>query len=85
MIGELMPGRHESPIDLVYDVREVRIQAVHVDGEDPSISAVDVFYVTDSGQWSHVSGWTVGPFDDNNVTIPQLRRTLHEVIDRLID
>lgn len=80
-----MPGRRETPLDLVYDVREVRIQATHVDGEDPSIVAVDVFYVTDSGQWSHASGWTVGPFDDDNVSVSQLRKTLHDVMDRLID
>jgi hypothetical protein len=52
--------------DLTYDVREIRIQAIHVEGTDPSLSGVQIFVVREDGQWGVLATYDVGPFDSPN-------------------
>jgi hypothetical protein len=65
--------------DPVYDVREVRIQAIHVEGCDPSLAGVSVYFVQPDGQWSLFATWDLGPFD-----APSERATVEDRVVRLI-
>jgi hypothetical protein len=54
--------------DLVYDTREIRVQAIHVEGCDPSLAGVSVYLVNPDGQWHLFATWDVGPFEPQSST-----------------
>lgn len=76
--------RHRNQPDLLQDVREIRIQAIHMVGEDPSLAGVQVFWVDDAGQWSILETHDVGPFDGPDRT-KKVKQQLRKLIDQLLD
>ena len=69
--------------DLAYDVREIRIQAAHVEGEEPTLAYVTVFLVTESGQWKVLVHWDCGPFDGPEIAA-DIDNHLHKLVHQLL-
>lgn len=69
--------------DLTYDVREFRVQAIHVEGTDPSLCGVSVYVANSDGQWGVLATWDVGPFEPST-TVAEIEghvvRLIHQVL-----